>query len=144
MPNSWWTINADFNINYFMRKGNFEMTSFDFKGNNWSTKLNTKFKLPAKFELELTGQYRSKYQTVQNEISEVYFVDFGLRKKIFNGKTILNLSVRDVFASRVNQTTTYQPDFYLYNSRQRGRFITFGISYGFGKGEAMEFSGQRR
>ena len=48
------------------------------------------------------------------------------------------------FASRVDQTSTYQPDFYLYNRRQRGRFITFGISYGFGKGEAMEFSGQRR
>lgn len=144
MPNSWWTINADFNINYFIRKGDFEMVSFDFKGNNWSTKLTTKFKLPAKFELELTGQYRSKYQTVQNEIAEVYFADFGLRKKIFNGKTILNLSVRDAFASRVNQSTTSQPDFYLYNRRQRGRFITFGISYGFGKGEAMEFSGQRR
>lgn len=143
-PYTWWTINVDFNINYFIRKGAFQMVSFDFKGNNWSTKLNTKFKLPAKFELELTGQYISKYKTVQNEISEVYFADLGVRKKILNGKTILNLSVRDIFASRVDQRTTTQPDNYLYNSGQRGRFITFGVSYGFGKGEAMEFSGQRR
>ncbi len=64
-------------------------------------------------------------------------------KKIFNGKTIVNLSVRDLFASRIDETTTNEPTYYLFNSRKRGRFITFGVSYGFGKGEAMEFSGQR-
>ena len=53
------------------------------------------------------------------------------------------MSVRDVFASRENRSETAQDDFYLYSSRKRGRFITFGVSYGFGKGEAMEFSGQR-
>jgi hypothetical protein len=57
---------------------------------------------------------------------------------------ILNLSIRDIFASRIDQITTTQPDFYLFNSRQPGRFVTFGVGYGFGKGEAMEFSGQRR
>jgi len=72
------------------------------------------------------------------------FVDLGVRKKLVKGRIILNLSVRDVFASRIDETTTTQPDFYLYNSRQRGRFINFGVSYGFGKGEAMQFSGQRR
>ncbi|MEC3908549.1 TonB-dependent receptor [Tamlana sp. 2201CG12-4] len=144
MPANWFTINGDFNIIYFKRKGHFEMTSFDFKGNRWSTSLTAKFKLPAQFDLEISGDYRSKFITVQSEIADNLFADLGLRKKIFNGKTILNLSIRDVFASRIDQTTTSQPEFYLFNSRQRGRFITFGISYGFGKGEAMEFSGQRR
>ncbi len=60
------------------------------------------------------------------------------------GRTILNLSVRDMFASRISETETVQPSFYLYDYRQRGRFVTFGISFGFGKGEAMEFSGQKR
>lgn len=143
-PNKWFSINGDFNINYFSRKGVFETTNFDFKGNRWATSLTTKFKLPAEFDLEITGDYRSKYKTVQSEIADNLFADLGLRKKILKGKVILNLSIRDVFASRIDQTTTTQPDFYLFNSRQRGRFVTFGISYGFGKGEAMEFSGQRR
>jgi hypothetical protein len=60
------------------------------------------------------------------------------------GKTIVNLSVRDVFASQIFESETLQPSFYLYNYRLRGRFITLGVSYGFGKGEAMEFSGQKR
>ncbi|TNJ42123.1 TonB-dependent receptor [Tamlana fucoidanivorans] len=144
IPTKWWTINGDFNFNYFNRKGDFESQVFDFKGNQWSASLSTKFKLPAEFELEITGNYRSKYQTIQSEISDNIFADLGVRKKIFKGKTILNLSIRDVFASRIDQTTTTQPNFFLYNKRQRGRFISFGISYGFGKGEAMEFSGRRR
>ncbi len=143
-PNNWFSLNGDFNINYFSRKGVFEATSFKFKGNQWTSSLSTKFKLPAQFDLELSGNYNSKFKTLQNNISENYFVDLGLRKKILKGKVILNLSIRDVFETRINETETFQPDFYLFNSRQRGRFVTFSISYGFGKGEAMQFSGQRR
>lgn len=120
------------------------MMSFDFTGNRWSTRITSKIKLPAQFDFEISGDYRSKYSNVQSEIADNLFADLGLRKKVFKGKIILNLSVRDVFASRIDQTTTSQPEFYIYNSRQRGRFTTFGISYGFGKGEAMQFSGQRR
>ena len=143
-PSNWFSINGDFNINYFSRKGVFETTNFNFKGNRWATSLTSKFKLPAKFDLEISGDYRSQYKTLQSKIDDNLFADLGLRKKILKGKVILNLSIRDVFASRIDQTATTQPDFYLFNSRKRGRFVTFGVSYGFGKGEAMEFSGQRR
>ncbi|GGZ80543.1 outer membrane beta-barrel family protein [Algibacter mikhailovii] len=143
-PLNWFSINGDFNLNYFNRDGDFEMTSFDFKGNRWSTRITSKFKLPAEFDLEVSGDYRSKYLTVQGEVDDIYFADLGLRKKVFKGKIILNMSVRDVFASRVSENTTIQPEFFVYNSRQRGRFVSFGVSYGFGKGEAMEFSGRRR
>ncbi len=143
-PNNWFSVNGDFNMNFFKRKGNFEQTSFDFSGDRWSTRLTSKFKLPAQIDFEISGDYRSRFETVQQEIAEIVFMDLGVRKKIFKGKTILNLSIRDVFASRVNKSITSQPEFYLLNSRQRGRFVSFGISYGFGKGEAMEFSGRRR
>ena len=143
-PLDWLTINGDFNINYFDRKGVYESESFDFKGNRWSTSLTSKFKLPAQFDFEISGDYISAYESLQQVVSDNIFVDIGLRKKIFKGRIILNLSIRDLFSSRVDETTTSQTNFYLFNKRQRGRFVTFGISYGFGKGEAMEFSGQRR
>ncbi|MBX2841657.1 MAG: TonB-dependent receptor [Flammeovirgaceae bacterium] len=138
------TFNGDFNFSFFQRKGYNEATPFDFNGDQWSAKLNMRWKLPAQFELEVTGNYRSKYKTVQSTISDSYYTDLGLRKKLFKGKTIFNLSVRDVFATRRRESETDQNDFYLYNNHRRGRFVTIGISYGFGKGEAMEFSGQKR
>lgn len=143
MPNSWLTLTNDFNYSNFTRKGAFEGTSFDFNGNQWSTRLTGKVKLFADIDVELTGNYRSGYRTIQQKVSENLFMDFGARKKILKGKAILNLSIRDVFASRVFESITEQPTFYLRNFRQRGRFVTFGISIGFGKGEAMEFSGQK-
>jgi len=143
-PANWITVNGDFNYNYFNRQGTLETTSFDFNADQWSAKMMTKLKLPAQIEFEITGQYRSAFQTVQSEISDMLFADMGLRKKLLKGKGVLNLSVRDIFASRIEISDTFQPEFYLYSRRLRGRFVTLGFSYGFGKGEAMEFSGQKR
>lgn len=143
-PNNWLSVNGDLNYNYFNRQGTLEATSFDFTADQWSTKWTAKLKLPAQIDFEVTGHYQSKYKTVQSEISDNLFADMGLRKKILDGKGVLNLSIRDVFASRIMESETDQAGFYLYNWRQRGRFVTVGFSYGFGKGEAMEFSGQKR
>lgn len=143
-PTDWLTFNGDINYNYFKREGDNESTSFDFEGNQWSSRLNAKLKLPAQIDFEITGNYRSEVRNVQSTLSENYYMDLGLRKKLMKGRTILNLSIRDVFASRNMESETNQPEFYLYNYRQRGRFITIGVSFGFGKGEAMEFSGQKR
>ncbi|SNR28238.1 Outer membrane receptor for ferrienterochelin and colicins [Maribacter sedimenticola] len=143
IPTNWLSFTNDFNYSSFKRDGDFEGNSFDFKGDQWSTRLTNKVKLPSDFDLEFIGQYQSGYRTLQQEIADNLFMDFGARKKIFKGKAILSLSVRDVFASRIRESITNQPGFYLRDFSQQGRFITFGVSFGFGKGEAMEFSGQK-
>ncbi|MDF1868396.1 MAG: TonB-dependent receptor [Saprospiraceae bacterium] len=143
-PIEWFSIIGDINYNYFNREGSLEAVSFDFTADQWSSKMTTKFKLPADIDFEVTGQYQSKVKTVQGVTSDNLFADLGLRKKILKGRGVFNLSVRDVFASRIRESETNQATFYLYNWGQRGWFVTFGFSYGFGKGEAMEFSGQRR
>jgi len=144
IPTNWLSFTNDFNFSRFVREGDFEGASFDFTGDQWSTRLMGKLKLPADIDLEFIGNYVSGFRTVQQEITENLFMDFGARKKILKGKAILNLSIRDVFASRISESQTIQPNFYLRNFSQQGRFVTFGISFGFGKGEAMEFSGQKR
>jgi outer membrane receptor protein involved in Fe transport len=143
-PAKWLTLNGDFNYNQFQRDGTFETTVFDFSNDQWTSKLMTKVKLPSDFDLEMTGNYQSSYQTVQSEVSDMLFMDMGLRKNIMKGKAVLNLSVRDLFASRVDESQIAQASYEVYNRRQRGTFFALGFSYGFGKGEAMQYSGQRR
>ena len=138
------TFNGDFNYNYFSRNGTFEDIDIDFANDLWSGKLTAKVKFPADLDFEITGQYRSSEQTLLSVRSANVFADLGLRKKFLKGKGVLSISVRDLFASRFRETITDQPEFFLYNYGIRGRFITLGFSYGFGKGEAMEFSGRRR
>ncbi|MHA7058287.1 TonB-dependent receptor domain-containing protein [Aquimarina sp. M1] len=143
-PSKWLTFTGDFNYSYFDRKGIFEDQVFDFTGNQWSTRLGSKIGLPADIDLELTGNYRSGFNTVQGEQSGFAFMDMGLRKKILKGKVVANIGIRDVFASRIQERFVNQPTFETYDFGQRGRFFTFGLSYGFGKGEAMTYSGRRR
>jgi outer membrane receptor protein involved in Fe transport len=143
-PKKWFSVNGDLNYNYFNRLGTLDATSFDFGADQWSGKLTTKFKILGSTDFEITTHYQSKYVTVQAEIADNLFLDLGLRQKILKGKGVFNLSIRDVFASRIRESETTQENFYLYSRRLSGRFITLGFSYGFGKGEAMEFSGQKR
>lgn len=138
------TFSGDFNYGFYKRSGSYEEQSFDFNGDQWNSRLTGKFKFPANFELELIGNHQSAYQTVQSEISSITFADLGVRKKISKGKLVLNFSIRDLFESRIREVTTSQPEFYVYSSSSRGRFFTLGLSYGFGKGEAMNYSGGRR
>ncbi|WP_299060967.1 outer membrane beta-barrel family protein [uncultured Polaribacter sp.] len=142
--NNWLTFTGDFNFNYFDRIGTFETQVFDFTGNQWSSRLGSKIGLPADIDIELTGNYRSGFKNLQGDITGYAFLDLGVRKKIFKGKAIVNIGVRDLFESRISEQFVSQPAFETYSFSQRGRFITLGISYGFGKGEAMTYSGGRR
>jgi outer membrane receptor protein involved in Fe transport len=143
-PKKWLSFNGDLNFNYFDRKGSFEGQNFDFQADQWSSKTTAKLKLPADIDFEVTGQYQSSVKTVQGVTTENLFADMGIRKKILKGKGVLNFSIRDIFASRIRENQAFQPTFYTYSFRQRGRFVTLGFSYGFGKGEAMEYSGRKR
>ncbi len=143
-PSKWLTLTGDFNYNYFDRKGTFEEQVFDFNGNQWSIRLSSKLKLPVDIDFEMDGNYRSGFETLQGKQSGFAFMNLGVRKKIIKGKVIVNLGVRDVFASRIQENFVAQTNFENYSFSQRGRFFTLGISYGFGKGEAMTYSGRRR
>ena len=142
-PWEWMSTNVDFNYNYFDRYGELEGTLFDFSADQWTTRSTTRFKLPANLDLEASIQYESRFQTVQGEQDEMLFLDLGARKKIMKGKGVIHVSVRDVFASRIQKSTVDQADFYVFSRRLRGRFVTLGLSYGFGKGEAMSYSGSK-
>lgn len=138
------TLTGDANYNYFSRQGTFETQSFDFQAGIWSTKVTCKVKVIKSLDAEVTGQYQSREQTIQGTMSAQLFADAGLRYKMMDGKGVLSFSVRDIFRSRFRENETFQDAFYIYSKSLRGRFLTLGFSYGFGKGEAMEYSGRRR
>lgn len=139
----WFSANGDFNYGYFNRLGEFESQNFDFEGDQWSARAMTKFKWND-WDLELTGNYESSVKTIQGKVSGFASADLGLRRKLWKGKGVVNLAVRDIFASRIRETIIDQSSYYLYSFSQRGRFITLGFSYSFGKGEAMSYTGGRR
>jgi outer membrane receptor for ferrienterochelin and colicin len=138
------TLSGDFNYNFFDREAELDGVSFDFTASQFNGRLVSKLELPFDLDLEVAGNVQSGVETVQGRVSGFAFMDVGLRKKAMKGRLVFNASVRDAFASRIRESEAVQPNFTTYNYSLRGRFITFGVSYGFGKGEAMEFAGRRR
>ena len=138
------SLNADFNYNYVKRKGIYEGSDFGFNASQWTTRATSKWKASKTLDIEITGNYQSARQNLLSRYSSTYFVDMGLRKKFMKGRTIVSFSVRDIFATRVRESTTILDNLNQYSFGQRGRFVSLGVSYGFGKGDAMEFSSKRR
>jgi len=143
-PFSGLNLSGNFNYGYFNRQANFQGQEFNFQGDQYSFRLTSKFKLPADIDLEISGDYQSDYPTIQGKVSGFVFVDVGLRKKLWDGKAIASLSVRDIFSTRIEETFVRQENNSFYNFSKLGTFFTFGVSYSFGDGEAMTYSGGRR
>ncbi len=143
-PFEFLTLTGDVNYNYFKREGELADVSFNFAADQLNTRVSGKFDLPADIDLELIGNYQSAVQTVQGDVAAFAFMDVGLRKRLLKGRGAVNLSVRDLFASRIEERRVAQPTFAQYSRQLRGTFVTLGFSYGFGKGETMEYLGQRR
>jgi outer membrane receptor protein involved in Fe transport len=137
-------INGDFNYNSFDRKASWQNQSFDFKGNNWSSEITSKFKFPKDLDLELSWNYQSGFKTIDGESAPSQFLNLGARKKLLKSKGVISVNIRDLFATRVRENQTIRKDFNIWSRSVYGRFWVIGFSYGFGKGEAMEFRGRRR
>ena len=140
-------ITSDFNLNRFNRRGVWGTQNFNFNGNRWSSELRSKIKFPKDLDVELTLNYLSDYRTVDGERGPSRNLNFGIRKKIVDGRGVINLIVRDIFATRVRESRAIRSNFIVDNWSTSGTFFSLGFSYGFGKGEAMEYQskgGRRR
>jgi len=140
-------ITSDFNLNRFNRRGVWGTQNFNFNGTRWSSELRSKIKFPKDLDAELTLNYLSDYRTVDGERGPSRNLNFGIRKKIVGGRGVINLIVRDIFATRVRESRAIRSNFIVDNWSTSGTFFSLGFSYGFGKGEAMEYQskgGRRR
>ena len=140
----WISILTDGNISYFQRSGQYEDQNFDFENYVGSIRTTVKLKFKKGFEAQFSGRYRSPQQNVFFREGQVYYCDLGLRQKILKERGVINLSVRDIFNSRARISSSDQLNFNYYSNSKRGRYIVLGFSYGFGKGETMEYAGQKR
>ena len=72
-------INGDFNFNAFSRQATWLNQSFDFEGNQWSSEITSKLKMPKDFDVELTFNYQSGFKTIDGESFPNRFINFGVQ-----------------------------------------------------------------
>lgn len=59
MPNDWLSLNGDFNFSWIRKYGPYQESEFDFSAGQWTSRITSKFNLPADFSIELIGHFNS-------------------------------------------------------------------------------------
>lgn len=100
---------------------------------SWNARILANFMLSKTLSGQITGKYNSPTVIAQGTRSESYSVDFGLRKSFFDKKLNLALSIKDVFDTGKNESTTSTNNFIqYYNARHFAPEYRLTATYNFG------------
>ncbi len=99
----WWK--SDLSFNFF--RADIDGTNIDetFRRTtySWFARYSSRFTIAPGFDAQLRANYEAPQRTVQGKQLALAFMDLAINKDIFKGKGSLNLSVLDVFNSRISR-----------------------------------------
>ena len=103
-------------------------------GYAYNSKLLTSVTLPFNTTLQLQANYKSPKILAQGTISEMYWGDVSMAKKVLNNKGKITLKLSDVTNTRQYAFTIDGDNFYQESYRKRqSRILWLGFSYSFGQ-----------
>ncbi len=126
----WWEINLMGNMYDYRVKGSLNEKSFDRTSFNWSSRLNSTFRLMKTMQLQLDGDYNSPTVTSQGETQGYYAMNGAVRMDFLDRKLSAVLQVRDIFGTARRVSETKDADFYNYQKWERkAPVVSFTLSY---------------
>lgn len=157
----WWDLTSNVNLyNSTIEASNLPGTA-DNSRFSWFAKLNSSFKLPRNFSIQLTGDYQAKtlvpvnsgnrgggpifggapQATAQGYIKPLYGVDIAIKKEFLkNNAASLTLQFSDIFRTRKYETHSESAFFVQNNSRQRDpQVVRLNFNWRFGKFDVALF-----
>jgi ferric enterobactin receptor len=157
----WWDMNVNVNVyNALINTNNIKSASQEAMW-SWFGKVNSNFKLPYKFKLQLSGTYQSKtnlpvnqnsgfggpgggpgrgmmggaQSAAQGYIRPNYGVDIALQKNFLkNDAASITFNVSDVFGTRTFDQYS-ESEFYIQNSYRLGDVPMFRLNFSFRFGQ---------
>jgi outer membrane receptor protein involved in Fe transport len=126
----WWDVNLMGNVYSYRVEGELDGESFDNESFNWSSRLNSTFKIKKQLQLQVDGSYNSPTVSSQGETEGYYSVNSAVRYDFMDRKMAAVLQVRDVFATAKSVSITEGDDFYSYKKWTReAPYISLTLSY---------------
>jgi outer membrane receptor protein involved in Fe transport len=141
-PFKWWNFMGNVNLFGYKTEGQHtdtytnaetgevvtRTTNFDGDGFSWFGRLNNTFTLPAKFNVQVSANYRGGTKTAQSERKPMYGVDFSINKDLFNDRATITASVRDIFNTRKMEYNSFGEDFEM-ESMNRWNIRSFNLTF---------------
>ena len=131
-PTSFWDLSMNFNLYSQTVKGILGTESVEVETNSFSAQTNNSFKVTDHLKLQLFGMYNAPVETLQFNVEESYFMNFGARYSFLKDKASLSINLNDVFNTRVNDLTATRPFPQEARVKNNSRRLFVGFSYRFG------------
>ncbi len=132
-PKKW--LNFVFSSNLSKNELSYSTPTKEYNNGNWvwSGRLNSTFKLPKDFDMQLVGFYRSASATPQGTFQYHSSVDFTVRKKVFKQRGLITAGVSDIFDTMRFLISVQDANFNATSYRKsETRIFTVSFKYNFG------------
>ncbi|RQO70242.1 hypothetical protein DBR43_19640 [Pedobacter sp. KBW06] len=136
----WWENYQSIYFYTSQFNANLETKAFKESANTYGFYSYNSFKLPAGFNLELSGWYQSAGLYGNFRYKPVSEIITGINKKMLNDKLTLGLAVADVFYTGIFKAAVLSDHTQTFNldSRTDSRQVKFSLSWNFGKKRKAE------
>lgn len=121
--------------------GNPIVATADFNGSGFATRarLTSTFKIDKTFSFQLQGFYRGGQKTAFQDRKDIYALNFGASKTIWDGNGTLSFNVQDIFNTRAMRSTTFGENFVRESYMQwQPRQFAVSLTYRFKQGEKID------
>jgi ferric enterobactin receptor len=126
----WWKMDANLNAFNVKYDGSNIDKRYVSNTNTWFARHTIRLNLKHGWDTQIRSNYDAAQKTAQGSRKGIFFMDFSLKKNLWQKKGALNFSVLDVFNSRWNRGISEGPGFYTISNRQfRPRQINLTLSY---------------
>jgi len=126
----WWNLRGSFNFYRELISGDYEGISYGSDSYVWSTKVNSKWTIKKKLNLQASFDYEAPQNSPQGQTKARYALDSGFSFDILKGNGTVSFNVKDLFNSRKRRSTSYGEFFVSESERQwRSRYFRVSFTY---------------
>jgi len=140
----WWNATSSVNFNQtLVDAGNLEdgLKNSQF---TYNLRVMSFFQVLKQTAFQLTFSYNTPWTFAQGESEPIYFVDAGLKSDFFQNKLSVNLSLSDIFDTRIWSGYSEGINFYSeYNRKRESQIGNLKLTYKFGKQDNSRRRGGR-
>jgi len=131
-PFKWWDLDIMGDLFNYRVEGILYDEYFSNKSNNWSSRLNSTFKIKKNTQIQFNSMYNGPSVTAQGTRSDFYMVNLAVRQNFMDNKLSLVLQARDLFSTARHEFISEGPDFRTESLYTReAPMLTLSVSYKF-------------
>lgn len=139
----WWNLTSSVNFNQTLVDAENLEAGLNNSQFTYNIRVMSFFQVLKQTAFQVTFSYNTPWTFAQGESEPVYYLDAGLKSDFFQNKLSVNLSMSDVFNTRIWEGYSEGINFYSEYSRKReSQIATLKLTYKFGQQDKNRRNGR--